>query len=94
MKSFFLLALIFLLGSSLSLEANEPYDNNLAGKKLIYSADEAEDGPITFEINYMDFAGNPGSPITVASDSLVITMDGTLPEITEINLSSLTKFYK
>ena len=36
----------------------------------------------------MDLAGNPGFPITVASDSLVITMDGTLPEITEINLSS------
>ena len=60
--------------------------------KLIYSADEAEDGPITFEINYMDLAGNPGSPITVASDSLVITMDGTLPEITEINLSSSNNF--
>ena len=60
--------------------------------KLIYSADEAEDGPISYEINYMDLAGNPGLPITVASDSLVITMDGTLPEITKINLSSSNNY--
>ena len=54
----------------------------------MYSADEADDGPITFEINFMDLAGNPGIPITVATDSLVITMDGSLPEITEVNLFS------
>ena len=74
----------------------ESYNDDAVGIdkswKLIYSADEAEDGLITFEINYMDLAGNPGSPITVASDSLVITMDGTLPEITEINLSSSNNF--
>ena len=56
--------------------------------KLIYQASEADDGVITFEINYMDIAGNPGAPIIKATDSLVITMDGTLPEITEVNLSS------
>ena len=74
----------------------ESYNDDAVGIdkswKLIYSADEAEDGLITFEINYMDLAGNPGFPITVASDSLVITMDGTLPEITEINLSSSNNF--
>ncbi|MBD22770.1 MAG: hypothetical protein CL572_03800 [Alphaproteobacteria bacterium] len=53
MKSFFLLALIFLLGSSLSLEANEPYDNNLAGKKLICftDSDSIEDWGIKFLSN-------------------------------------------
>ena len=60
----------------------------------MYSADEADDGPITFEVNFMDLAGNPGVPITVASDSLVITMDGTLPEITEVNLSSNNPYDK
>ena len=62
--------------------------------KLIYSADEADDGPITFEINFMDLAGNPGVPITVATDSLVVTMDGTLPEINEVNLSSNNPYDK
>ena len=62
--------------------------------KLIYSADEADDGPITFEINFMDLAGNPGAPITVATDSLVITMDGTLPEINEVNLFSNNPYDK
>ncbi|MFL3007271.1 MAG: DUF5684 domain-containing protein [Candidatus Neomarinimicrobiota bacterium] len=62
--------------------------------KLIYAADEADDGPITFEINFMDLAGNPGVPITVATDSLVVTMDGTLPEINEVNLSSNNPYDK
>ncbi len=74
----------------------ESYNDGAVGVekswKLIYSADDAEDGAITFEINYMDLAGNPGSPITVASDSLVITMDGTLPEITKINLSTSNNY--
>ena len=61
---------------------------------MIYSADEADDGPITFEIKFMDLAGNPGVPITVATDSLVITMDGTLPEIIEVNLSSNNPYDK
>ena len=74
----------------------ESYNDGAVGVekswKLIYSADEAEDGSIAFEINYMDLAGNPGLPITVASDSLVITMDGTLPEIIKINLSSSNNY--
>lgn len=74
----------------------ESYNDGAVGVekswKLIYSADEAEDGPIAFEITYMDLAGNPGLPITVASDSLVITMDGTLPEIIKINLSSSNNY--
>ena len=60
--------------------------------KFIYQADDADDGPISFEINFMDLAGNPGLPISIASDSLVITMDGTLPEITEVNLSSSNSY--
>ena len=76
----------------------ESYDDGAVGVekswKLIYSADEADDGPITFEIKFMDLAGNPGVPITVATDSLVITMDGTLPELTEVNLSSNNPYDK
>ena len=51
----------------------ESYNDGAVGVekswKLIYSADEADDGDITFEINFMDLAGNPGVPITVATDS-------------------------
>ena len=76
----------------------ESYDDGSVGVekswKLIYSADEADDGPITFEIKFMDLAGNPGVPITAATDSLVITMDGTLPEIIEVNLSSNNPYDK
>ena len=42
----------------------------------------------------MDLAGNPGPPITTTSDSLVITMDGTLPEITDIGISYNNLFDK
>ena len=74
------------------------YDDGSVGVdkswKLIYSAKEADDGLITFEINFMDLAGNPGPPITKTSDSLVITMDGTLPQITDISLSSNNPFDK
>ena len=76
----------------------ESYDDGSVGVdkswKLIYSADEADDGPITFEINFMDLAGNPGPSITSTSDSLVIIMDGTLPEITDISLYSNNPFDK
>ena len=76
----------------------ESYDDGSVGIgkswKLIYSADEADDGLITFEINFSDLAGNPGFPVTTTSDSLVITMDGTLPEITDISLSSSNLFDK
>ena len=76
----------------------ESYNDRAVGVekswKLIYSADEADDGPITFEINFMDLAGNPGVPIITTTDSLVITVDGTLPEITEVNLSSNNTYDK
>jgi len=69
----------------------ETYNNAVGVEKswmLVYYADDARDGIINFEINYVDIAGNPGVPISIPSDSTVITMDGTLPELKEINLST------
>ena len=49
----------FILSVSLMING-ESYNDDAVGInkswKLIYSADEAEDGLITFEINYMDLA--------------------------------------
>jgi len=69
---------------------NGEYNDNAVGVgkswMLVYHANDTDDGQINFEINYSDLAGNPAASVTVATDSSVITMDGTLPELTEINL--------
>ena len=52
----------------------------------IYSSDEADDGIIDFEISYTDLAGNPGTPLTQASDGKPIIRDATEPELDEISL--------
>ena len=67
----------------------ETYDGAVGVEKswmLVYPADEADDGPITFIISYSDLAQNPGSPVTEATGGKVITMDGTPPELTDISL--------
>jgi len=54
--------------------------------KTFYPAEDADDGPITFEINFNDIAQNPGEPVESSSDKKIITKDGTLPELDSINL--------
>ena len=73
----------------------EIYENTVGTGKswmLVYPASDAEDGPLKFIINYTDLAGNPGDPISIATDSLVITMDGTSPELTEVNLKTSNSY--
>ena len=53
---------------------------------LVYPADKADDGIIEFQMTYTDLAGNPGIPVTAASDGLPIIKAGTLPELDEISL--------
>ena len=67
----------------------ESYDGAVGVDKswmLVYPSDEADDGIIEFEMTYTDLAGNPGAPVTVASDGMPIIKDGTVPELDEISL--------
>jgi len=59
--------------------------------KTFYPAEDADDGPITFEINFNDIAKNPGEPV-VSSDQNIITKDGTLPELDNINLFTSNQY--
>ena len=73
----------------------DDYENALGlGKSwmLVYYAEEADDGEIDFRVNFNDMAGNPGKPISEALDSKTITMDGTAPELSEINLFSSNQY--
>jgi len=60
--------------------------------KTFYPADEADDGPIAFEINFRDKAKNPGEPVSSSSDQKIITKDGTLPELDNINLFTSNQY--
>jgi len=73
----------------------EEYENAVGlGKSwmFIYFSDEADDGPINFKVVYKDLAGNPGVIISEASDSKIITMDGTEPELSEVTLLTSNEF--
>ena len=73
----------------------ETYDGAVGVDKswmLVYPADEADDGIIEFEMTYTDLAGNPGVPVTAASDGLPIIKDGTLPELDEISVFTSNSF--
>ena len=73
----------------------ETYDGSIGIDKswmLVFPADEADDGVIDFEMRYTDLAGNPGDPITVATDGLPIIKDGTMPELDEIGLFTSNPF--
>ena len=73
----------------------ETYDGSIGVDKswmLVFPADEADDGVIDFEMKYTDLAGNPGDPITVATDGLPIIKDGTMPELDEIILFTSNPF--
>ena len=60
--------------------------------KTIYHAEEADDGPITFEIQFNDLAGNPGDPITSPTDANIINKDGTPPELENVKLFTSNKY--
>ena len=60
--------------------------------KTIYPAEEADDGPITFEIRFNDIAQNPGEPVTTTSDKKIITKDGTIPELDNIKLFTSNQY--
>ena len=67
----------------------EPYDGSIGLDRswmFVFPADEVDDGVIDFEMVYTDLAGNPGVPITVATDGIPILKDGTVPELNEISL--------
>jgi hypothetical protein len=73
----------------------EEYENAVGlGKSwmFIYFSDEADDGPINFKVVYKDLAGNPGVIISEASDSKIITMDGTEPKLSEVTLLTSNEF--
>jgi len=60
--------------------------------KTIYPAEEADDGPITFEIRFNDIAQNLGEPVTTTSDKKIITKDGTIPELDNIKLFTSNQY--
>ena len=75
----------------------ETYDGAVGVDKswmLVYPADEADDGIIEFEMTYTDLAGNPGVPVTAATDGLPIIKDGTPPELDGIGVFTSNSFDK
>jgi len=67
----------------------ESYDGSIGLDRswmFVFPSDEVDDGVIDFEMVYTDLAGNPGVPITVATDGIPILKDGTVPELNEISL--------
>ena len=73
----------------------DDYENAIGlGKSwmLVYYAEEADDGVIEFTVSFDDIAGNPGKPISEASDYKSLTMDGTAPELSDITLFTSNKY--
>ena len=73
----------------------DDYENTIGlGKSwmLVYYAEEADDGEIEFRVIFNDIAGNPGKTISEASDSKSLTMDGTAPGLSEVNLFSSNQY--
>ena len=56
--------------------------------KVVYSADEADDGPITFNVDFKDLAQNAGATASATTDNSSITYDGTPPELENVKLST------
>ena len=52
----------------------------------VYPSDDADDGVIDFQISYTDIAGNPGVPLTKATDGKTIIRDSKEPELEEVVL--------
>jgi hypothetical protein len=73
----------------------DEYENAIGfGKSwmLVFYADDADDGNIEFIVSFKDIAGNPGKAIFQATDSQSIIMDGTEPELSEVNLFSSNQY--
>lgn len=73
----------------------EEYENAVGlGKSwmLVFYADDADDGEIGFKVSFKDVAGNPGKTVSQATDSKSIIMDGTEPELSDVNLFSSNKY--
>ena len=73
----------------------EEYENAVGlGKSwmLVFYADDADDGEIGFKVSFKDLAGNPGKTVSQATDSKSIFMDGTEPELYDVNLFSSNKY--
>ena len=73
----------------------EEYENAVGlGKSwmLVFYADDADDGEIGFKVSFKDVAGNPGKTVSQATDSKSIFMDGTEPELYDLNLFSSNKY--
>ncbi|MBT3502760.1 MAG: hypothetical protein HN464_10590 [Candidatus Marinimicrobia bacterium] len=58
----------------------------------VYPAEDADDGDIAFEVEFYDLAKNPGKVTTVTSNGSVITKDGTIPELDNIQLFTSNKY--
>ena len=74
---------------------DESFDGAVGLEKswmLVYPAHEADDGLIQFEVSYSDIAGIPGISTSVATNGILITKDGTLPELNSISLFSSNKY--
>jgi len=72
------------------LKINEEIYEGAAGVDkswmYVYPSDDADDGVIDFEISFTDIAGNPGVPLTKATDGKTIIRDATEPVLDEVVL--------
>ena len=59
---------------------------------VVYPADDGDDGQIQFNIDYKDLAENPGATIIMASNKKVIIIDGTPPELENIELFTSNEY--
>ena len=59
---------------------------------VVYPADDGDDGQIQFKIDYKDLAENPGATIIMASNKKVIIIDGTPPELEDIQLFTSNEY--
>jgi len=50
--------------------------------------EDGDDGPVTFSINFKDYAQNLGAIVTSTTDNSKVTYDGTAPELDNIKLYS------
>ena len=73
----------------------EDYEGSLGlGKSwmFVFFVDGEDDGLIEFKAIFEDLAGNPGKPISIAPGAKTITMDGTLPELSEVAMFTSNKY--
>ncbi len=59
-----------------------------------YGFEGADDGKVSFNISYMDYAENPGETINKTTDTTSIVFDGTSPELSHVDIVSSNAFGK